>query len=140
MTTDPRTSFLRFVDFINSTDPSIGETVIAPEAAFLTPFSPEPLRGLPGYMQILKIMRGAFSDVQWSIDRIVIEGDTVAARFELRGTHDGDFLGIPATGRTVTANASNFYRFDDGLIIDEVGQPDVLSILRQIGALPPALG
>jgi hypothetical protein len=44
MTTDIRTSFLRFVDFINSADPSIGETVIAPEAAFLTPFSPEPLR------------------------------------------------------------------------------------------------
>lgn len=141
MTTDPRTSFLRFVDFINSADPSIGETVISPEAAFLTPFSPEPLRGLEGYLQILTIMRGAFSDIQWSIDRTVIEGDTVAARFELRGTHDGDFLGIPATGRTVTANASNFYRFDDeGLIVDEVGQPDVLSILGQIGADPTTLG
>lgn len=140
MTTDIRTSFLRFVDFINSADPSIGETVIAPEAAFLTPFSPEPLRGVPGYLQILTIMRGAFSDIQWSIDRIVVEGDTVAARFELRGTHDGEFLGVPATGRTVVANASNFYRFDEGLIVDEVGQPDVLSILGQIGALPPALG
>lgn len=140
MTTDIRTSFLRFVDFINSGDPSIGETVIAPEAEFLTPFSPEPMRGLPGYLQILTIMRGAFADIQWSIDRTVIEGDTVAARFELRGTHDGEFLGVPATGRIVTANASNFYRFDDGLIIDEVGQPDIISILGQIGAIPPTLG
>lgn len=140
MTTDPRTSFLRFVEFINSGDASIGETVISPGAAFLTPFSPEPLRGLPGYLQILTIMRAAFSDIQWSIDRLVIEGDTVAARFELSGTHDGEFLGIPATGSAVVANASNFYRFEDGLIVDEIGQPDVLSILGQIGALPRMLG
>ncbi|WP_285040296.1 ester cyclase [Plantibacter sp. LMC-P-059a] len=138
MTTDPRTSFLRFVTFINTGDASVGETVISPDAVFKTPFSPQPLRGLAGYLQILTIMRGAFSDIQWSVDQLVVEGDTVAARFELRGTHDGEFLGIPATGRTVTASASNFYRFDEGLIVDEVGQPDLPGILGQIGARPPS--
>jgi len=140
MTADHRTSFHRFVEFINSGDATIGETVISPEATFMTPFSPEALRGLPGYLQILTIMRGAFSDIQWSVDQLVVEYDTVAARFTLRGTHDGEFLGTPATGRAVIAHASNFYRFVNGRIVDEVGQPDLLSILGQIGALPPSLG
>lgn len=140
MTTDTRTAMQRFVEFINTGDALIGRQVISPDAEFLTPFSPEPLRGLEGYLQILAIMRSAFSDVQWLIERLVVEGDTVAARFELTGTHDGDFLGSAPTGRPVAVHASNFYRFADGLIVDEVGQPDLMGLLGQIGALPPALG
>lgn len=140
MTTDTRTAMQRFVEFINTSDALIGRQVISPDAEFLTPFSPEPLRGLEGYLQILAIMRSAFSDVQWRIERLVVEGDTVAARFELTGTHDGDFLGSAPTGRPVAVHASNFYRFADGLIVDEVGQPDLMGLLGQIGALPPALG
>lgn len=140
MTTDPRTAMQRFVEFINTGDATIGRQVISPDAEFLTPFSPEPLRGHEGYLQILAIMRSAFSDVQWRIERLVIEGDTVAARFELTGTHDGDFLGIAPTGRPVAVHVSNFYRFADGLIVDEVGQPDLMGLLGQIGALPLALG
>lgn len=140
MTTDTRTAMQRFVEFINTGDALIGRQVISPDAEFLTPFSPEPLRGLEGYLQILAIMRSAFSDVQWRIERLVVEGDTVAARFELTGTHDGDFLGSAPTGRPVAVHASNFYRFADGLIVDEVGQPDLMGLLGQIGALPPALG
>ncbi len=139
MTTDTRTAMQRFVEFINTGDASIGRQVISPDAEFLTPFSPEPFRGLEGYLQILGIMRSAFSDVQWRIERLVVEGDTVVARFELRGTHDGEFLGTAPTGRPVAVHASNFYRFADGLIVDEVGQPDLMGLLRQIGALPPAL-
>ncbi|TCU83081.1 steroid delta-isomerase-like uncharacterized protein [Curtobacterium sp. PhB191] len=135
MTTDTRTAMQRFVEFINTGDASIGRQVISPDAEFLTPFSPEPFRGLEGYLQILSIMRSAFSDVQWRIERLVVEGDSVAARFELRGTHDGDFLGTAPTGRPVAVHASNFYVFEDGLIVDEVGQPDLMGLLRQIGAL-----
>lgn len=140
MTNDLRTTMERFVEFINSGDASIGREVISPDAAFLTPFSPEPLRGLECYLQILAIMRGAFPDVRWSMEQILVEGDHVAARFEFRGTHGGEFLGIAATGKEVAVGAINIYRFADGLIVDEIGQPDLLSLLGQIGALPPALG
>lgn len=135
VTTDPRTALHRFVDFINTADPLIGREVISPDAEFLTPFSSEPFRGLDGYLQILSIMRSAFSDIQWRIDRSVTEGDVVAARFELCGTHDGEFLGNPPTGRKVAVHATNFYRFTNGLIVDEVGQPDLAGLLGQIGAL-----
>ncbi|OUD93886.1 SnoaL-like polyketide cyclase [Clavibacter michiganensis subsp. michiganensis] len=139
MTHDLRATMQRFLEFINSGHEAIGREVIHPDAAFMTPFSPEPLVGLDGYLQILAIMRGAISDVRWTVQQLVVEGDQVAARFELRGTHDGEFLGVPATGKSVVVGASAFYRFADGRIIDETGQPDLLALLGQIGALPPAL-
>ncbi|MFT2691879.1 ester cyclase [Clavibacter zhangzhiyongii] len=139
MTYDLRATMQRFLEFINSGDEEIGREVIHEQAAFMTPFSPEPLCGLDGYLRILSVMRGAIPDVRWTVQRLVVEGDHVAARFELRGTHGGEFLGVPATGKPIAVGASNFYRFAEGRIVDEVGQPDLLALLAQIGALPPAL-
>lgn len=67
---------------------------------------------------------------------MVAEGDTVAARFIMRGTHQGSVFGTPPTGRKIEVPALNFYRWVDGQIIEEFGQPDMMSLLQQIGALP----
>lgn len=126
----------RFVEFINSADVTIGREVIGASAVFHVPFAAEPMRGLEGYLGILAMMRSAFSDVHWTIDETITEGDKIVARFTLTGTHDGTFFGVPATGRSVRAAAINIYHFDDGLIVEEFGMPNVVSLLGQIGALP----
>lgn len=64
------------------------------------------------------------------------EGDKVAARFIMRGTHRGVFFGVPPTGKAIAVQAMNFYRLTDGQIVEERGQPDLLELLRQIGAFP----
>lgn len=125
-----------FVSYINSADPAIGQSIISPEAEFHVPFSESPLHGLAGYEQVLGMMRAGFSDIQWTLEETVVENDTVAARFTLRGTHDGEFLGVPASHRPVVAAAMNIYRFADGKIVDEIGLPDMLAIMTQIGAIP----
>ncbi|QHC57809.1 ester cyclase [Rathayibacter sp. VKM Ac-2760] len=125
-----------FVEYINSADPAIGASIISPEALFHVPFSDSALQGLAGYEHVLGMMRGGFSDIQWTLEETIIEGDAVAARFTLRGTHDGAFFGVPATGTAVVAAAVNLYRFHDGLIVGERGMPDLLAILTQIGAVP----
>ncbi len=122
----------QFVRFINSTDPEIGATIIDPEAVFHVPFSKEPLHGLQGYLQVLAMMRSSFSDIRWTLEETVIEGDTVAARFTLTGTHDGDFFGIPATHRTISAPAMNHYTFTNGQITSERGLPDIFGIMSQL--------
>lgn len=127
----------RFVEFINSADETIGREVVSESARFHVPFQEAPLEGFAGYMQILGMMRSAFSDVQWSLDDTVIEEDRVVASFTLRGTHDGEFLGVPATGKKIQARAMNIYRFVDGKIVDETGLPDIFAIMVQIGALKP---
>ncbi|OAK98507.1 NTF2-like protein [Phaeosphaeriaceae sp. SRC1lsM3a] len=129
-------SLHRFVDFINSGDANIGQEVVSDAAIFHVPFGGEPLKGLSGYLQILGMMRGAFSDIQWTLEETVCEGDKIVARFETRGTHDGQFMNVPASGKKICMTAVNIYQFVDGKIVEERGQPDLFGLMMQIGALP----
>lgn len=126
----------RFNEFINTADQNLGEELIAEDAQFWVPGRPESMRGLAGYMNVLGMMRSGFSDVQWSLEETIAEGDKIAARFTMRGTHDGTFFGVPATGRKIEVRAMNFYRLAGGKFVEEYGQPDLLGLLQQIGAVP----
>jgi steroid delta-isomerase-like uncharacterized protein len=126
----------RFTDFINTADQKLGAELIAKDAVFWVPGRPEPMGGLAGYMNVLGMMRSGFSDVQWSLEETIAEGDKIAARFTMTGTHDGTFFGVPATGRRIEVHAMNFYRFAEGKVVEEYGQPDLLGLLQQIGVMP----
>ena len=101
----------RFTEFINTADQRLGEELIAADVVFWVPGRPDPMRGLAGYMNVLGMMRSGFSDVQWSLEETIAEEDRIAARFTMRGTHDGTFFGVPATGKKIEVRAMNFYRF-----------------------------
>ena len=131
-------SLARFIEFINSGDATIGQEVVSESALFHMPFGPEPLKGLDGYMQILGMMRSAFPDINWTLQVTITEGDKVVARFETRGTHQGAFMGVPASGKQICMMALNIYRFEDGKIVEERGQPDIFGLMVQIGAVPGA--
>ena len=131
-----RLAMRRFTEFINTADQNLGEELIAEDAQFWVPGRPESMRGLAGYMNVLGMMRSGFSDVQWSLEETIAEGDKIAARFTMRGTHDGTFFGVPATGRKIEVRAMNFYRLAGGKFVEEYGQPDLLGLLQQIGAVP----
>jgi steroid delta-isomerase-like uncharacterized protein len=94
------------------------------------------MRGPAGYLAIIGMMRSGFPDIQWTLEDMVVENDKVAARFLMRGTHQGTFFGVPSTGKPIEVRAMNFYRFSDGQIVEEYGQPDLLGLLQQIGAVP----
>jgi steroid delta-isomerase-like uncharacterized protein len=128
----------RFTEFINTASELLAEELIAPDAIFHVPGRSEPMRGPAGYLAIIGMMRGGFPDIQWTLEEMVAEGDKVAARFTMRGTHRGTFLGIPPTGKTIAVRAINFYRLSGGQFVEEHGQPDMLGLLQQIGAAPIA--
>jgi steroid delta-isomerase-like uncharacterized protein len=140
MTPNHLSNLHRFTEFINSGDTSIGQEVISESAIFHVPFGDEPLKGLDGYLQILGMMRGAFPDIQWTLQETVCEGDKIVARFETRGTHQGPFLNFPASGKAICMTAINIYRFVDGKIVEERGQPDLFSLMVQIGSIPGPSG
>ncbi|QND15289.1 ester cyclase [Rhizobium leguminosarum bv. trifolii] len=125
----------RFVEFINTASEQLAAELIASEAIFHVPGRQEPLRGPDGYLEIIGMMRGGFPDIQWTLEEIIAEDDKIAARFTMRGTHQGPFLGVEPTGKSITVQAMNFYRLADGKFIEERGQPDLLSLLQQIGAV-----
>ena len=136
MTTVEKNKMLmnRFVEFINTANEELSLELISPDAVFYAPVQTEPLHGPAGYMQIINMMRSGFPDIQWTLIETIAEDDAIAARFIMRGTHQGIFFGIPATGKQIEVQAMNFYRLCDGKIIGEHGQPDLLNLLKQLGS------
>lgn len=93
--------------------------------------------GLDGLKDIIRAMRAGFPDIVFSIHEQIAEQDKVASRFEWTGTHDGTFLGIPATGRQVRVCGIVFDRLEDGRIKDTRIIMDSLCMMMQLGVLPP---
>ena len=128
----------RFLEFINTASEKLAQELISPDAVFHVPGRTEPMRGPAGYLAIIGMMRGGFPDIQWTLEEMVAEGDKVAVRFTMRGTHRGTFFGVPPTGKTISVQAINIYRLSGGQFVEEHGQPDMLGLLQQIGAVPTA--
>ena len=78
----------------------------------------------------------AFPDLRVAIDDIIAEGDRVAARATMTGTHQGAFMGVPATGRSIRVQAIDIVRIADGRIVEYWAQGDMLGLLQQLGAIP----
>ena len=89
----------RFTVFINTASEKLAAELISPNAVFHIPGRPQPLKGPDGYLAIIGMMRGGFPDIQWALEEMIAEGDNAAARFTMRGTHQGTFFGVPPTGR-----------------------------------------
>jgi steroid delta-isomerase-like uncharacterized protein len=92
----------------------------------------EPLRGRETWRQGFELMKRAFPDLEARIDDLVAAEDRVAVRVSFRGTHAGEFQGIPATGRTVQYVSHEFYRVADGMIVEEWICSDMASLFRQL--------
>lgn len=77
----------------------------------------------------------AFSDFEATVEDVVSEGDTVALRVTLRGTHDGEFMGIAPTGKSIEIQNMVFTRIEDGKIAERWVQPDTLALMQQLGVV-----
>jgi steroid delta-isomerase-like uncharacterized protein len=94
---------------------------------------PEPRHGPEIWRQGAEMMRQAFPDLHADIEDIFGAQDRVALRLRFRGTHSGEFLGFPATGRRVGYVSHEFYRIADGLIAEEWICSDTATLYRQLG-------
>ena len=78
-------------------------------------------RGPESMRQVITMLRTAFPDLHFAIEHLVAEGDTVAGRLTMSGTHKGPLMGMPPTGRSVRQNSMHFVRFRDGKGIEHWG-------------------
>ncbi len=93
--------------------------------------------GREGAKQFAAMMRSAFPDLHLTIEDMIAEGDKVVMRSTWSGTHQGEFMGIPATGRRVTVSAIDISRVADGRMVEHWEQFDALGLMQQLGAVPP---
>jgi len=92
--------------------------------------------GREGLKAFRRIVNKAFPDLKAEIVDIVAEGDRVAARIAMTGTHRAEFLGVAATNNQVRTQLFEFVRFADGKIVDRWVMRDRLDELQQLGAFP----
>jgi steroid delta-isomerase-like uncharacterized protein len=96
--------------------------------------------GIDGYKAGVAMMRSAFPDLHLDLQDVIAEGDRVAIRYTLHGTHEGELMGLPPSGNSVSSDGMVFARVQDDRIVERWGVQDMLTLLQQIGALaaPPS--
>jgi steroid delta-isomerase-like uncharacterized protein len=106
--------------------------VVAPDLVMHLAELPEPMRGRETWQQGFELIKRAFPDLEAQIDDVAAADDRVAVRVSFRGTHSGEFQGIPATGRRIHYVSHEFYRVEDGLIVEEWICSDMATLFRQL--------
>lgn len=92
--------------------------------------------GAEGLKQLLTMFRSAFPDLRATVEQVIAEGDTVAARFTMSGTHQGEFFGIPPTGKRMEITGIDVVRFENGKMVEHWGNQDDLGMMQQLGVIP----
>ena len=100
-------------------------------------FAGMPALPVAGHIQLLAAFREAFPDLRITIEAQIAERDCVVNHLRLTGTHRGPFQGLPATGRSIDCTATNIMRFEGDRIAELWGQPDSITMMTQLGAMPP---
>jgi predicted ester cyclase len=97
----------------------------------------QPMYGPARVRQLIAAMRAPFPDVHFTEEDLLVAGDKVIARWTCRGTHLGEFLGRPPTGKSVTFTGMNIYRIANGNIVERWANEDGISLYQQLGLLVP---
>jgi steroid delta-isomerase-like uncharacterized protein len=96
------------------------------------------IHGPEGAKRTAAIYRGAFPDLQITVEDQLAEGDKVVTRWTAVGTQDGDLAGLPASGRSSTVTGMTIDRIEGGKIVESWGNWDTLGMMQQLGAIPAA--
>ena len=136
MSTEENKAMFRrtYEELLNRGDLSVADELVAPdfinhEAPPGWDRGPESMRGLAN------MLRTAFPDLNFEIEDLVAEGETVAGRLTMSGTHEGPLMGMPPTGRSVRQDHMHFVRFRDGKAVEHWGVRDELGMMQQLGAI-----
>ncbi|MDP4510241.1 ester cyclase [Nonomuraea turcica] len=123
-------------EFLPGRDPALARKFVSPD--IVVHFGGQTWQGWDIYLGIVAANLKAFPDLKWTVEDMRAEGDTVAIRYSMTGTHKGPFAGVEATGKAIRSESMTFYRLSHGKIVEERAQLDMLGILRQMGAIPAA--
>lgn len=134
---DVRALQQRFIDDVINAQDLDGalDEIVAEDFVELNPL-PGQGPGRTGLADVLGMMFTGFPDMHWTIHDTLVEGDRVLGFSTWTGTHDGEFMGIPATGRAATVETWTIDRFRDGIFVESRIIMDVAGMLGQLGVTP----
>lgn len=112
------------------------DEIVSPDYINHNPAIPGLPPGPAGLKPILAGFRAAFPDIHFTVEEQIAEGDTVVTRWTMCGTHQGEFMGIPATHKQVKVTGIQIERLVAGKIVEHWRQSDDLGLLQQLGVVP----
>jgi steroid delta-isomerase-like uncharacterized protein len=123
----------RLIDALNAGDFDRAEKYIAPDAVnHAAPPGTKP--GVTGFRSAWEALRSGFPDFRFTIEHSVESGDVVASRYRNRGTQKGEFMGLPATGRSFQALGLDMVRVRDGQVVEHWALFDLAQMRAQLQA------
>ncbi|MBK9748417.1 MAG: ester cyclase [Anaerolineae bacterium] len=114
---------------------ALADELIASDLVEHTPF-PAPAPGLEGHKQVLAMFRSAFPDLKVTVDDVIGEDDWTCLMWHGDGTHTGDMMGIPATGKAVHVTGIDVLKLENGKIKERWAEIGAFSLMQQLGVIP----
>ena len=126
----------RFWDLLNSGSFEFDDLLASDYVHHDPNLPPEVQRGLENYKRGVKPFYVAFPDLKGTSDDVIAEGDRVVTRLTWRGTHNGELMGIPASGRPVNFSMIVVHRVANGKLAEGWVNFDAMTMMQQVGAMP----
>ena len=131
-----KTLFTRFIgEVLNDKNVNAVDELMAANYIDHNP-APGVPSGTEGMKQLMSMFFSAFPDLHATIDVLVAEGDLVVGLITNTGTHTGDFMGIPATGKKVSFTETHIVRIADGKAVEHWGNQDDMGMMQPLGVIP----
>lgn len=136
MSTEDNKALVRrfYEDVFNQRNLGLVDELCSPTHVFHNP--PTTLHGREEFKQLLSQYITAFPDARFTIQDAIAEGDRVASRYRFQGTHQGELMGIPPTGKQVTVTGIIINRIEGSQSVEGWLNFDALGLLQQVGAIP----
>jgi steroid delta-isomerase-like uncharacterized protein len=126
-----------FVEMTNTHTPDLVDRFVAEDYVNHNDFVAD---GREANRQFWAAFFTGLPDVRVTMEDLVVSGDRVVGRFTYRGTHTGNLLGIPASGKPVEMRSIDIWRVRDGLFVEHWDELNLMQLFQQIGVLPPLDG
>jgi len=123
-----------FEEGINQKKLDVFDELLAPN--YVNHNMPAPAPGPEGFKQVIGMFHMAFPDMHITIEDEFGEGDTVGTRGYMTGTHQGEFMGIPATNKPIKVEYIDLWRVENGKFVENWVQMDMLGLMQQLGVVP----
>jgi predicted ester cyclase len=123
-----------FEEGINQNKPGVFDEVIA--ATYVNHDFPVPAHGAEGFKMVIGMFKAGFPDLNVILENTLAEGERVASQGYFSGTHQGEFNGIPATGKSVKVKYIDLWRIENGKAVENWVQMDMIGLMQQLGVMP----
>jgi predicted ester cyclase len=123
-----------FEEGINQKKLEIFDELLAPN--YVNHSMPTPTPGPEGFKAVVGMFMSAFPDFRVEVEDVITEGDLFSSRGYFTGTQQGDFQGIPPTGRSIKAAYIDIWRIENGKLVENWVNLDMMGMMQQLGVIP----